>query len=102
MLEKWMLDEGLDDNCRYRADALFGMFAAARDGAGLAVLPCYLADSDQQLIRVGEPIPELSTDLWLLTHPDLRKTARIQAFLGFVADAVKDCSSWLSGSAVRT
>lgn len=99
MLERWMADEELGDNCQYRVDTLFGMFAAVRDGAGLAVLPCYLADGDQRLMRFGEAIPALSTDLWLLTHPDLRRTARIQALLRFLANAVKDRSAWLSGRA---
>lgn len=102
MLDRWMADQRLDQHCRYRVDTLFGMFAAVRDGAGLAVLPCYLADGDQRLIRVGETIPALSTDLWLLTHPDLRKTARIQALLNFVANAVKDHGARLAGSAVRS
>ncbi len=99
VLDRWMADQGLDEHCRYCVDTVFGMFAAARDGAGLAVLPCYLGDSDQRLIRFGETIPALSTDLWLLTHPDLRKTARIRAFSDFVTDAVKDHRARLAGIA---
>lgn len=99
MLDRWMADQGLDAHCRYRVDTVFGMYAAVRDGAGLAVLPCYLVDSDQRLVRFGETVPALSTDLWLLTHPDLRKTARIRALLDFVAEAVKDCRARLAGIA---
>ena len=99
VLDKWMADQGVGENCRYWVDTTFGMFTAVRDGAGLAVLPCYLGDSDQRLIRVGEAIPALSADLWLLTHPDLRETARIRAFLDFVADAVVDHRARLAGLA---
>jgi DNA-binding transcriptional LysR family regulator len=102
ILDKWMADQGLEGHCRFRVDTLFGMYAAVRDGAGLAVLPCYLADNDQWLIRFSEAIPTLSTDLWLLTHSDLRKTARIQAFSSFVAGLVKDRGAWLAGSDVRS
>ncbi len=98
ILDRWMTEQELDEHCKYRVDSLLGMLAAARDGAGLAVLPCYLADSDERLVRIGEAIPALSTDLWLLTHPDLRKTARILAFSDFVADAVKDSSARLAGN----
>jgi len=94
-LDRWMAEEGLDERCRYRVDSLFGMLAAARDGAGLAVLPCYLGEPDRRLVRVGKAIPALATDLWLLTHPDLRKTARIRAFMDFVANAVTDLRSGL-------
>ncbi len=54
------------------------------------MLPCYLADGNPALTRIGEPIPELATDLWLLTHPDLRRVARIRAFLAFVAEALAE------------
>jgi DNA-binding transcriptional LysR family regulator len=97
-LERWMAGEGVNANCRYCVDTVAGMFAAARDGAGLAVLPCYLGDREARLVRVGETIPALAVDLWLLTHPDLRKTARIRAFLDFVAEAMKDCRSRLAGA----
>ena len=49
-------------------------------------------------MRFGETLPALSTDLWLLTHPDLRKTARIRAFSDFVADAMKDHRARLAGT----
>ncbi|MCC2690037.1 MAG: putative HTH-type transcriptional regulator [Rhizobiaceae bacterium] len=60
--------------------------AAARAGIGLAVLPCGLADMEHDLHKVA-PLPdEFTLDLWLLTHEDLRTTARIRAVLDFVAD----------------
>ncbi|WP_040488141.1 LysR family transcriptional regulator [Fodinicurvata sediminis] len=88
-LEHWMERQGLQDSCRYRLDSLLAMTVAARDGAGLAVLPCYLGDGAPELRRLGAAIPELATDLWLLTHPDLRRVARIRAFMDFVAEAVR-------------
>jgi len=89
-LEKWMAVEGHDARCRYRLDTMLGMAAAAGDGAGLAVLPCYLADKDARLRRLGAPLPALATDLWLLTHPDLRRAGRVRAFMDFVAAAVQE------------
>jgi len=97
-LERWMREQGLDERCRYRVNSVLGMRAAVRAGTGLAVLPCYLADGDPELVRHGEPIAALATDLWLLTHPDLRKTARIRAFSEFVADAVKTRHGRLAGA----
>lgn len=88
-LETWMADAGVDARCHYRVDSMLGMYQAVRDGMGLAVLPCYLADADEALVRVNAPLPELATDLWLLTHPDLRRVARIRAFMDFVAEAVR-------------
>nr|WP_206022273.1 LysR family transcriptional regulator [Halomonas bachuensis] len=87
-LDTWMAENGANERCRYRVDTMLGMLAAARDGLGRAVLPCYLADAEPALERNGEPIPELATDLWLLTHPDLRRVARIRAFMAFLVEAL--------------
>lgn len=88
-LERWMAAQGLDTACCYRTDSTNGLFAAVRDGIGLAVLPCYLGEPATGLVRVGEPLPALALDLWLLTHPDLRTTARVRAVLDFVAARVR-------------
>ncbi len=37
-----------------------------------------LGDDQPMLRRLGDPIPELMMDLWLLVHEDLRRTARIR------------------------
>lgn len=96
-LDAWMAGQGANERCRYRVDTMFGMLAAARDGLGRAVLPCYLADAEPALVRLGKPIPELATDLWLLTHPDLRRVARIRAFMTYVAEALSACQPRLAG-----
>lgn len=83
----------------YRINTLLGMWQAARSGLGLAVLPCYLADGDAELIRVRPPLPELSNKLWLLTHPDSRKTARIATFLRFIAAELSAQRAILEGRA---
>ena len=96
-LDAWMAAHGIDEHCRYRVDTLMGMLMAVRDGIGVAVLPCYLCDGDERLTRIGEPIPALATDLWLLTHLDLRRVARIRAFVDFVTQAVNAQSDQLKG-----
>jgi DNA-binding transcriptional LysR family regulator len=52
-----------------------------RAGVGLAVLPCYLGDSDPALRRLGPIIEEVSTDQWLLVHRDLRALPRVRAVI---------------------
>ncbi|MBL8669252.1 MAG: LysR family transcriptional regulator [Alphaproteobacteria bacterium] len=51
---------------------------AVRAGAGLAVMPCYLADGDPALRRVGRILPDVATDQWLLVHRDLRDLPRVR------------------------
>ena len=53
----------------------------ARAGAGLAVLPCYLGDSDPALRRIGPILAEVAADQWLLVHRDLRDLPRVRAVM---------------------
>lgn len=82
---KWMRAEVLSERVVYRANSFLALRAAARAGIGVAPLPCYLADPDPALCRVQAPLLEMESALWLLTHPDLRRVARIRAVLDFLS-----------------
>lgn len=56
-------------------------------GLGVGFQPCFCADADRRLKRLDAEF-DFSIDLWLLTHEDLRRTARVAAFIKFVADGV--------------
>ena len=47
-----------------------------------------MAERHPELVAVSDPIPELDVPVWMLTHPDLRQTARVRAFMQHVGDAV--------------
>jgi DNA-binding transcriptional LysR family regulator len=59
------------------------MLELARQGVGAALLPCFLGDRMSDLIRIGYLLPELDAGLWMLTHSDLRRAARVRAFMEF-------------------
>jgi DNA-binding transcriptional LysR family regulator len=52
-------------------------------GFGATLLPCFLGDTNPALVRIGQPLPSLDMDLWILTHSDLRRSARVRAFMDF-------------------
>ena len=87
-LSAWMKAQDIDDS-GWRIDTLLVLAAAVRRGAGVALLPCYLADGDPGLVRLGEPVPEVATDLWLLVHPDLRRVARVRAVRDEITSAIE-------------
>jgi DNA-binding transcriptional LysR family regulator len=68
-----------------RLDSVAIMREAARAGLGLALLPCYLGDGVAGLTRFGKKVlPQPRSAVWLLTHKDLRRTARIRAVMDFL------------------
>jgi DNA-binding transcriptional LysR family regulator len=55
--------------------------AAVQAAAGAAILPCALADPHDEIRRLTVSAPLDGGEIWLLTHPDLRKAARVRALM---------------------
>lgn len=76
-------------NIRHRVDDMLAMCAMARNGMGAAMLPCYVGDSDPGLRRVvTTPITEGAMDLWVLMHPDVRRSDRVRTFTAFIGESI--------------
>lgn len=82
---RWLRHNVEPQQIVFRANSFLALVAGARAGMGVALLPCYIVDGDPRLQRLSEPLPELATDLWLLVHDDLRRTARVRVFVDHVA-----------------
>lgn len=96
-VEQWMDNNVLKESCVYRVDTLVSILSAIRSRMGLAVIPCYLADEDPDIIQLTDPIPELEYGLWFLMHPDLRGVTRIHALMDFLTEAVRAQKQRLAG-----
>jgi len=88
-MARWMRRNRMDGAVIYRTNTVLGCLDGVRGGIGLGVLPCYLGDAQPDLLRVGPPIEELTSELWLLTHADLRGVLRVRMFVDFMADALE-------------
>ena len=94
---KWMRENLQDAAIGFRANNLMAMLAAARAGMGAAVLPCFMGDQETELERLKPPLAKAGSELWLLTHEDLRNTARVRAFMDFMAAAIQSDRDLLEG-----
>jgi len=63
--------------------------AAAAAGAGVAVLPQFLAREWPGLVRLTDPIEELRADYWAVVHPDLARSPAIRAVLAWIAESFR-------------
>jgi DNA-binding transcriptional LysR family regulator len=84
----WLRQRLAHANVRVRVDIFNAKAAMLRTGIGVGVLPTFMQAKHPELVPVSEPIPELAQPVWMLTHPDLRQTARVRAFMQFVGDAL--------------
>jgi DNA-binding transcriptional LysR family regulator len=97
MAARWIRKHVSDERVVLRANSLSVLGALAEAGVGLTVLPCFMARAWPGLVRVGAPLEGWDTTLWLLTHEDLRTTARVRALLDFLATAFADERDRLAG-----
>ncbi len=81
----------------YRADSVSQVATAVRSGIGAGFLPCMSGDAMPDLCRIGEVQAELNDDLWLLTHPDIRTSDRVAAFMRYVAECVTRMRAKIEG-----
>lgn len=73
----------------YSDDTLLTL-AAIREGVGVSILPCFMGDADPLLTRVCDPDPAYNLGLWVLLHPDLKRTARVLAFRDHMVTAINE------------
>ncbi len=71
-----------------RTNSVLAKHRMCEAGLGLAFLPCFLGDRST-LRRLTAPHPEMATELWILTHKDLRRTARVKAWLDFAGEELR-------------
>lgn len=86
--DRWMRAQLAQSRVRVRVDIFNAAAVMLRTGIGVGLLPTFVAERHPELVAVSEAIPELSVPVWMLTHPDLRETARVRAFMQHVGDAL--------------
>jgi DNA-binding transcriptional LysR family regulator len=86
--DRWMQDRLARARVRVRVDLFNAVAAMLATGIGVGVLPTFMEPRHPELVAVSDTIPELAVPLWILTHPDLRGTARVRAFMSDVGDAI--------------
>jgi DNA-binding transcriptional LysR family regulator len=84
----WFSNKVDKESVCLRCDSFVSIKIAASNGVGVALLPTLLAETDKNLIRLDWDTSELSIGLWLLTHPDLYRSARVHAFFDHFSDAL--------------
>ena len=80
MIDNWMEKHVPIEQIRFRLDSAIAQFKLAEAGGGACILPVAYADLSDQLIRLSETLDGFDTNIWLLTHRDLKRNGRVQAF----------------------
>jgi len=96
---KWLKKHAAPDRIVYRINTVLGLAEATAAGIGYGILPCFIGASTPGLTRLTPPLDEVSSAIWLLTHADLRQTARVRAFMDFAGNEIAKRRKLLEGMA---
>ncbi len=88
MVIRWLRQFIPNSAIVFCGNSIMTLYVGARQGFGLAPLPCWMGDNDPELTQVLPPIEEVYTQLWLLTHRDLRHTARVRSFIEAITKSI--------------
>ena len=72
-----------------RANTTAALVAACAAGHGLAVLPTFVAESEPRLVQVLARVSPPPRPVWIATHADARKSARVQAMVEWLASRLR-------------
>jgi DNA-binding transcriptional LysR family regulator len=81
---------------RLRSSSINAQHQLAATGAGVAVLPCFIADPDERLQRVL-PQLDIRRTFWLAAHQDVIATPRVRAFIDWLVEATAREGELLNG-----
>jgi DNA-binding transcriptional LysR family regulator len=97
----WLREHLPDAKYEMRFNGVVPMLNAVTMGLGISPLPCFLADPEENLVRV---LPDTfqNRGVRLVVHPDVARVARVRAVMDFLSDSFKrDAKLWageLNGS----
>ena len=82
----------------YRINTVLGLAEATAAGIGFGLLPCFIGAATPGVTRLTPPLDDVVDGLWLLTHSDLRQTARVRAFMDFAGSEIAKLRKRLEGA----
>jgi len=87
--QRWLRKHVSYDQVVFRTTETHSMLGAIREGAGIGFVARHRGEADPSLTEVLPPVEEWSPQLWVVTHVDLHRTAKVQAFVSHLKEAVK-------------
>ncbi|WP_037538995.1 LysR family transcriptional regulator [Sphingomonas sp. PR090111-T3T-6A] len=89
------VDERLE--AEIRSSSITAQTRLIASGAGCGILPCFLGDATPGLVRLLPRAVSIERSFWLVVHRDMRRVARVEAFIAWLRDEVASAAALLAG-----
>jgi len=96
-MPEWVVEHFPDARVYARASEIMTMMEAVKNHLGLARMPCYVGDAEPTLRRLDVSLTPSGWGVWVLSHADLRTTARVRACREFLIEIIEQQSALIEG-----
>jgi DNA-binding transcriptional LysR family regulator len=80
-----------------RVSSVLGLVSVAKSGVAVVPMPIALGNSEDDLVRLFDSVPELTRSWRILSHPNARHSPTVAAFFEFVNDEIAAFKPILTG-----
>ncbi len=81
----------------YRSTSVITQYVVTRENLGLAILPCFLAQQDPQLVPILEDEINIIRSFWIAVHPEQKKLHRVAKVWQHLKEYAADNEVFLMG-----
>ncbi|MDG3040908.1 LysR family transcriptional regulator [Roseicyclus marinus] len=86
---RWLNEHVPASSIYFRATSMMAAKVAVTSGMGIGFVPTWETEGADGLVEVLPSLEDWSARIWLVTHMDLHRTAKVQTFVRFLKDKVK-------------
>jgi DNA-binding transcriptional LysR family regulator len=72
----------------FRSTSVVSQYSAIKSGLGIGILPCFLADQDQSLVKLCASEIEVIRSFWLVTHPESKRLSHVATVWDYLKNLV--------------
>lgn len=86
---RWLNDNVPAPSIYFRASSMVAVKEAVLSGIGIGFVASWDLDRTDDLVEMLPPLEDWTAKIWLVTHMDLHRTAKVQTFVKHLKDEVK-------------
>lgn len=92
----WLDKLAADRPVVLRTNDIASIYQACRAGFGVALLPHFVARGDPALVTIPAQFCGIQRELWMVIHPDVRRSPRVREVAAALADLLRQHSDVLA------
>ncbi len=82
----------------FSSTSIISQYSAIKSGLGIGILPCFVGDLDNSLIKLHEQQINIVRSFWLVTHPESKRLSHVATVWDYLKQLVNEQETLLMPS----